>query len=76
MKRHICDTFIRRYTPVLHSLCQKLGILKMGPKHHPSMSDTDRDITPPFCIIVYYFTIMQVYIYFIKCIILKKKIGI
>lgn len=48
----------------------------MGPKHHPSMSDTDRDITPPFCIIVYYFTIMQVYIYFIKCIILKKKIGI
>lgn len=45
MKRHICDSFIRRYTPVLHFLCQKLGIPKMGPKHHPSMSDADKSIT-------------------------------
>lgn len=45
-------------------LCAKnLGSSKWALNTIPRMSDTDKDITPSFCIIVCYLTIMQVYIF-------------
>lgn len=74
MKRHICDTFIRRSTPVLHSLCQKLGILKIGPKHHPPYVWYRQRYDP---IILYYRLLFDDYAsvyFFINRIILEEKI--